>query len=186
MRRGCPQPRVSRPGFLQGTPPPTFPFAFLSFLLSLAFFILKSNALPPPPCSTSPGAQSYLAATSPGVFLTTFIVISSRIHLFPRCSQPLVLNPSAGRTRPGVPPTLGARGSTSEGSHSLESTLFACFASELQYRDIKSGVSSALWGWGARGGSLRPGVHLSLLNPTRLNLSILNLDLTSPFPPSVS
>lgn len=31
-------------------------------------------------------------------------------------------------------------------------------------------------------GGLRPGVHLSLLNPIRLNLSILNFDLTSPFP----
>lgn len=36
------------------------------------------------PCWTSPSSQIYLAATSQGVFLATFILISLRLHLFPR------------------------------------------------------------------------------------------------------
>lgn len=53
-------------------------------------------------------AQTYLAATSQGMFLSTFIFISLRLHLFSRCAQHLKLNPFAVKTQPRVPLTLGA------------------------------------------------------------------------------
>lgn len=127
---GCGAARPPRPAFLQGTP---FPFALPSLLVSLPLFHPSAECGTPHPPSTSPGAQPYLAATSQGVFLATFVFISSPLHVFPRCSQHLMLNPATGKMLPGVPLLpLGVRGCTSEGSHCLQSTLFACFASELQ------------------------------------------------------
>ncbi|KAB0396802.1 hypothetical protein E2I00_013292, partial [Balaenoptera physalus] len=76
---------------------------FPSSRANLAAEFLSPNAVPPIPRSTSPGAQPYLAATSQGVFLATFVFISSPLHVFPRCSQHLMLNPATGKMLPETP-----------------------------------------------------------------------------------
>lgn len=143
------------PRFPSGHPPPPFHLHFsLSSFLSLFFPpILKSNALPLRPCSTSPGAQTYLAATFPGVFLATFIFLPSRIHLFPRCSQHLGLHPSAGKTRPGVPSPLPSEpGAEPPRVRTPRNPLRSpVLQANCKYGNIKSGVFFCPLGLGCKG-----------------------------------
>lgn len=159
-------------------PPPRFSPSLPSF---------SRTRSPPQPRATSPGSHTYLAATSPACFLSAFICISSPLHLLPRRAQHLMLNPDVGKTLPGVPllrprgPGLNLRGFAFPGINSVR-----LFCKRIAIEEQKSGVSSALWGWGGRGGGLRPGAHLSFKPNIRLNLCILNLYLKSPSSSSLS
>lgn len=101
-----PQPRVSRSGFLQGTPFSICISLFPSFL-SLFSFFNRMHYPPPPPLDLSRRAdlpRRYFPRRVPNHVHPYFFASS----LVPRCSQRLMLNPYAGKTLPGVSPALGA------------------------------------------------------------------------------
>lgn len=146
------------------------PISLSSFLWLLS--IPKSNASPLPcPCWTSPCTQTYPAALSLGQFLAGFVFISLRLYLLQRRSPYLMFNPSFGVGVKGaprcVPLAWGLAAKPRREVPALWKPLLACFASSLQLKNLKSGVSFALWGWGGRGGGLRSGVHLFLFKRTR-------------------
>lgn len=161
MRRSCSGPRVSPPGFHQGAPSICIP-------LSAPF-----HPQIPCPCSTPPGARTYLAATPQGAFLAVFIFISSRLRLFLRCAQRLVLNPFAPppqkkrspmRPYPGDP-GLHLRGFAFPGINSVH-----WFCRRISIEELKVRRFFCLLGLGCKGwGPLPRGAPLSL-NPRGLSL----------------